>query len=274
MSSLWLEANSGVLADACGVCGGDGSSCMFATACTPTAGKMTSVGLWAATSAGTDLSVCLAGDVAVAVGSPCGDGCSPTVTISSGELQLDCGNGGGDSGLCLMRDRLDIMRSAIVFLHRLLFADLTNGDGTSGGGAIFLSGNAFGRLSLLDCTFTANTARHTTANGFGGAIKSGSLAPLMISGCTFISNTATYGGAVEAGLAGGTVTISGSTFDSNVADFGGAVYAVQNAVLVISVTTFASNTAPLGAGVADRYNDPEWYTDEEATAAFGGETGR
>eukprot|EP01051_Picozoa_sp_SAG22_P009358 SAG22_NODE_774_length_7293_cov_15.888796_2_plen_311_part_00 len=124
-------ANSGVVEDACGVCGGDGTSCTFETACTPTAGGIVPVGLWLLTSDGSNLAVCLPGDVEPPVAAPCEQdscehhlGCTlcdnwiPTITVRNPDgqgvpvqLNLDCGKPGGDtplaaSALCRMMDRL------------------------------------------------------------------------------------------------------------------------------------------------------------------------
>ena len=64
-------------------------------------------------------------DAAAAVGAPCAAaGCSPTLAVGGGELELDCSKGGADeAGRCTVHDRLDISGGAAVYLHRLRFAN-------------------------------------------------------------------------------------------------------------------------------------------------------
>ncbi|WP_459557840.1 beta strand repeat-containing protein [Lacunimicrobium album] len=113
-----------------------------------------------------------------------------------------------------------------------------------GGGGI----NNAGRLTVSDSILTGNWANY----GNGGAIQNQNDAGLTISNTTFSNNRASYdGGAIESI---GTLTITGSTFLSNTAGFGGAITVTSNnnngsqkAVLINS--TLANNTASNGGAI-------------------------
>ena len=134
----------------------------FGVPCTATAGGLGPAVPWAAAADGTELSVCMAADVAAALGTPCSSsGCSSTMTVgNAGELHIDCGKAGdggsATSELCRMLDRLDVTAAATLFLHRLLFERLTAGSGGNGGAGYLRSGSG-AAATLVQCAFQANS---------------------------------------------------------------------------------------------------------------------
>jgi hypothetical protein len=67
-SSCVTSCDGGAERDDCGVCGGFGLSCMFNTPCTPTAGGLLALALWIESGWSGSHTTCLAGDVTVAAG--------------------------------------------------------------------------------------------------------------------------------------------------------------------------------------------------------------
>lgn len=140
-------------------------------------------------------------------------------------------------------------------------ADMTTVSGTDfsgntasyGGGAIC---ECFGALTVTGGTFTANSAAND-----GGAIAvwdSGNTAG-KISGATFDSNTALYGGAISHSWASAALTVTDCTFAGNggeTTEQGGAVWNDANSTGVVTISggTFSGNSAKLGGAVYNAGN--------------------
>jgi len=131
---------------------------------------------------------------------------------------------------------------------------VTSGDAITtvgGAGSLTLIGDTFenfpspaveillstGRLTVTDSVFSGNAS--TAADADGGAIVTGSIGVVTITGSTFSHNSAgKHGGALELNDAR-SVNISGSTFDSNSAGIFGGAIAVTS---LISDSTWTGNT--------------------------------
>ena len=97
--------------------------------------------------------------------------------------------------------------------------------------------------TLIDCTFTANSAMIQ-----GGAIYNGPGSSPTLNGCTFRGNTVTNGsGGGIHNAAGTSPTLTDCTFADNVAELGGGV-ANFNAAPVLSGCAFSNNTATTRGG--------------------------
>ncbi|MBW1812439.1 MAG: right-handed parallel beta-helix repeat-containing protein [Deltaproteobacteria bacterium] len=122
---------------------------------------------------------------------------------------------------------------------------ITNGDYSSGGGAISISAGA----TIANCTFTNNNS-----DSSGGAISIGSSSSPTITNCTFTGNTASgNGGAIYIGTTG-TGTITGCVFSSsNSANYGGAI-ACNSSDINISGCTFTGSTADTNGGAINISN--------------------
>lgn len=126
--------------------------------------------------------------------------------------------------------------------------DFSGNTASYGGGAIC---QCFGPLTVTGGTFSTNSAGND-----GGAIAvwdSGNTAS-GISGATFDSNTALYGGAISHTWASAALTVNDCTFTGNggeTTDQGGAVWNDANStgVVTISGCTFSGNTAKAGGAV-------------------------
>ena len=103
---------------------------------------------------GSELSLCLAGNVAVAFG---------TITISNpGDLRIECGRSfvsgasSAEAELCGMVDRLEAHHAAAthMLVVGLLFQDLTSNPS----GAILLRGGSGANATVVRCTFRRNSA--------------------------------------------------------------------------------------------------------------------
>ena len=115
---------------------------------------------------------------------------------------------------------------------------------TNGGAIMFGAGNPPTPLTILDCTFTANTALNR-----GGAINYSGLEHFQLSNCTFLDNESNNeGGAIFADL--GTINIDKCEFMSNsTVHGGGAVRIESNTIVTFSDCLFNKNTGQLGAAV-------------------------
>ena len=130
--------------------------------CTATAGGLGPAVPWAAATDGSELSVCLGGNFAAAVGTSPHSGCSPTITIANaGNLRIECGKS-TVGGLCTMMDRLDVAAAATLFLLRLVFEGLSAA--TSFGGAIYIHSTTNGghsttgaAVTVVECAFRDNS---------------------------------------------------------------------------------------------------------------------
>ena len=110
------------------------------------------------------------------------------------------------------------------------------------GGALFWNGDG-DNGSLVNCTFTQNTAFSGGAVGWCGANGN-------VVNCTFINNNATdsEGGAIY--WFGDSGVLSNCTFRQNHADYnGGAIYNIKESNTVISNCTFRENTAENGGAI-------------------------
>ncbi len=98
------------------------------------------------------------------------------------------------------------------------------------------------------CNFSGNSASN------GGAIYNYIAGPLIITGSTFSSNSASGdGGAI---VTGGTLLATGSTFTSNRANYGGAIYNNNHVTLTIKSCNFISNRAShLGGAIYKNYGN-------------------
>ncbi|RMF83152.1 MAG: right-handed parallel beta-helix repeat-containing protein, partial [Planctomycetota bacterium] len=113
---------------------------------------------------------------------------------------------------------------------------------TGNGGAIAISAATATTVTLTDCTFTANSARHTSVgDGQGGAVYNSGVGALVVTGCTFTSNTCTWsvprsaqmGGAIHNAAPG--LVIDRCVFTSNSAQIGGAIYSSADMTLTNSL---------------------------------------
>ncbi len=100
-----------------------------------------------------------------------------------------------------------------------------------------------GSPSFTSCKFSGNVAA-----GSGGAIFARGTGTVLLSGGTFRSNTANWGGAVAVRV--GSPLMIGCEFSENAAlRSGGAVFATQHASPVFENSAFTRNRAPSGGGV-------------------------
>ncbi|MBQ7730926.1 MAG: hypothetical protein IJT68_03700 [Lentisphaeria bacterium] len=126
--------------------------------------------------------------------------------------------------------------------------DFSGNAASYGGGAVC---QCFGQLSVTGGTFSENSAGND-----GGAIAawdSGNTAS-GISGATFDSNTALYGGAISHTWASAALTVNGCVFTANggeTTEQGGAIWNDANSTGVVTVSgcTFGGNTAKAGGAV-------------------------
>jgi predicted outer membrane repeat protein len=152
-----------------------------------------------------------------------------------------------------------LMNSAQPLLHSIV---VSNGQAYDGGGLYADTGSP---VTVIDSTFTGNVARGyggglyaeemvslagsrfegNLADGSGGGLLTEST--LQVTGTTFISNTAGDDGGGACGY--GAVTVIDSHFENNANQddyYGGGLYADS---LVMSGTTFISNTGYYGGGL-------------------------
>jgi Domain of unknown function DUF11 len=153
------------------------------------------------------------------------DGIGQTITLGNG---ASARNGAGF---------FTLRRGSILHLKKLT---VFNASGDETGGAMYNDG---GKVSISNCTFSENFARHA-----GGIMNSGTL---TITNSLFTKNRASRSaGAIENG---GKLTITNSTFSNNGASSathhtqgGGAIENGGDVIIVNS--TFSNNRAGLGGG--------------------------
>ncbi len=131
--------------------------------------------------------------------------------------------------------------------------------GTSFGGGAIDDTNG-GNLTVLNVTFTGNTATNTNANLSGGAVYVGGRAmpTISVTRSAFTSNSANFGGGMETDA--GTVTLADDTFTNNtiVGTFGaaGGFYTLTTGMVTLTNVTFTGNNGgdtDIGGGMeADR----------------------
>ena len=249
-------------AGSCRCTGGwSGPQCNIDPPCTATAGGLGPDVPWAAATDGTALAVYLVADVTAAVGTPCRHNWAPvgtsaflfTIAIANaaGDLRTECGKPAGGASaegeLCAMVDRLEVTAEATLFLRGLLFQGLRGEGGGGWGGAIYLHSSG-AAATVVKCIF-----RHNFALGSGGAIRAGPGTTLTVRGSHFANKTADTGGAIGFDCAT-SLAISGTSFTVNTA-------------------TAETATAPYGPAVCWADHFPQYYINEEASAAFGGTRG-
>jgi predicted outer membrane repeat protein len=169
-------------------------------------------------------------------------------TVTGWSCPASCGGG------ILLMDNAQPLLSGIV---------VSNSQAYRGGGLYAHTGSS---LTLADATFIGNVSygdgggvcaagpvaltggrfeRNVSTDGSGGALQTEST--LQVTGTTFISNSAYYDGGGACGYA--EVTMTGGHFENNANQsdyYGGGLYAES---LVMSGTTFISNTGYYGGGL-------------------------
>ncbi len=116
-----------------------------------------------------------------------------------------------------------------------------------GGGRLTLSGGNIRSILNITASITVGLANLTLRDGkassLGGAVFNNGI--LSVSNSTFLSNTASSGGAIYNDFLG-SVTIQRSAFQSNTANVGGVIYNVNG--LTITSTSFRYNMGLSEAG--------------------------
>jgi predicted outer membrane repeat protein len=140
-----------------------------------------------------------------------------------------------------------IFNEAPVVIKESMFSDNTSAEG---GGAIY-NDDVQHESTITASTFDANGV----SNGNGGAILNNRGGGISIMQSTFSNNSAEtnsnlgFGGAIYNNADAGLIQITNSTFSGNdAAGQGGAIY--NNADMNISFTTIAKNNAHQGGGVS------------------------
>ncbi|MBR2584871.1 MAG: hypothetical protein IKE64_05500, partial [Thermoguttaceae bacterium] len=130
------------------------------------------------------------------------------------------------------------------------------------GGVAYVGGGTF----TVGANLTDDAAVRFTGNWgakYGGVIYAdGEFASVTISGGTFESNSANYGGVIY-GTNNGAVTIDGGTFSDNGAAYGGVVYAENGVTVTVNGGEVSGNSAT-GGGVI--------YADGAASVTVSGGT--
>jgi CSLREA domain-containing protein len=168
---------------------------------------------------------------------------------------------------------------------------VANGHNEPNGGGVFVGSGA--QLTVLDSTFSHNSATAPGAFGLGGGVDNhgtliisnstfsnnsadntgGALinnaGTLTITNSTFSDNSSGYGGALRSFA--GTISITNSSFSGNSASsYGGAIYH-SNGDLTVKTSTFSTNTANLGGAISNIANltitNSTFYTN---SASIGG----
>ena len=104
-----------------------------------------------------------------------------------------------------------------------------------------------GKATIMESVFTANST-----SGSGGAIYNDAKGEMTISDTSFTNNKSWNQGNGGAIYNLGTMNISGSTFSGNTAEgiysWGGAIHNAHDAILKVSNSTFADNSAHMNGG--------------------------
>jgi hypothetical protein len=132
----------------------------------------------------------------------------------------------------------------------LTLKDLTiQNDSSANTGAI--DNSAGGTVSITGVTFSHDAA--TGLAGHGGAIDNGlaGSGTVNVSGSTFVSDSAVFGGAIANGAGGGTgtVTVSDSTLSANSGSGHGGAIDNESGTVTVSSSTFSGNTSPHGPAI-------------------------
>jgi hypothetical protein len=133
-------------------------------------------------------------------------------------------------------------------------AESSNAGGS--GGALFIGFNS--AAIIKKCVFENNNAE-----GLAGAVGlQNDSTKVTIQDCLFLGNESSSGGAVYA-FPGGDINISGSTFESNKADFGGALNIDSDADDITEIKvdrcSFVKNSAATQAGALNINNVPNFF---------------
>ncbi len=132
--------------------------------------------------------------------------------------------------------------STVTINHLTITHGYIDGSSRWYGGAIDNQGN----LTVLNSTFTDNSAPHSS---YGGAIVNESSAVMTITNSTFTRNNAGYYGGAIYNI--GDLTLTNSTLVGNSASSGGGIYSSMGSL------TYA-NTLIANSGGGDCHWDPAW----------------
>ncbi|MCL2118522.1 MAG: hypothetical protein FWH27_08875 [Planctomycetaceae bacterium] len=164
-----------------------------------------------------------------------------TITLVSGQMDIAKNITIDATGTNITIDadhlsRMFYVNSGSVFT--LMGLTLENGQVSDSGGAI----SAAGTVNIVNATFTGNVA-----GGSGGAVYIAVGGTVTVSQSSFVSNTASYGGAIYViqDNSSTTSTVSHTSFLNNSAASGGAIYQ-ERGVLNIFNSLFARNSASSG----------------------------
>jgi predicted outer membrane repeat protein len=108
------------------------------------------------------------------------------------------------------------------------------------------------KAKLDNCNFVDNMARGTQGgqDQWGGAVRIlDRQSEVDFNACTFTNNTATYGGAVYAGIGAG-ILLSSCEFRSNSARSGGAVRVESSAEVMVNACKFVKQLAAEGGAIS------------------------
>jgi predicted outer membrane repeat protein len=136
---------------------------------------------------------------------------------------------------------------------------LSGDNATDGGGGIYNSAN----LTVSDSTLSGNSVSYLSEDG--GGIDNVGGASAQITHCTIRNNSVRPGGLGGGLYNGGTMTVSDSTIDGNTGGYGGGGIENLFGTLTVSRTTFAGNSAAIGAGI-----DNDWGTLTVSNSTFAG----
>lgn len=139
-----------------------------------------------------------------------------------------------------------ISNAGTLTISNSIFSNNDTNNSSSGGAIYNATG---GTTTITGSTFAGNFSAYPSG---GGAI--GNQGSMSISGSTFSSNSAGYGGAVY--IAGGTVTITNSTFYRNQTDTNGTIGGSilnQCGTLTITASTLSENHAATYGGAIYAY---------------------
>jgi uncharacterized repeat protein (TIGR01451 family) len=177
---------------------------------------------------------------------------SGTITLTQGVLELSGAgagtitiDGSGPNGpLTVSGNKASTIFQIDKGVQAVLaHLDLTDGQSSSNGGAIFNAGT----LTVSNATISGSSA------AYAGAIEN--KGTLTVTGSTFSGNKATTGGgAIDSNA--GSLTVSGSFFTDNTVNAGvpggGGAVRIVGGTAAVSTTTFSGNTAGDGGAIENQ----------------------
>ena len=177
------------------------------------------------------------------------------LTISNSTISGNKASGGAPGG------GIAFAHGTLTLSNDIISGNQATGGG-SGGGLDFsdvVVGDGGSTLTVTDSSFNANTTDATLTGGGGGLHLLGALSSYSIINSTFTGNTALAAGPAGGGGAilkdSGSLTITGSTFTGNSAGggSGGGIFTSSDATnlgtaLAPGLNRFAANTAAAGSG--------------------------